>query len=157
MADVEFTITVDNTELVKKASKAAIIRGLEAVGIQAEGYAKALCPVDTGLLRNSITHAISGRSAALKKYESNATHASTEATKRAGTAGKSVSPKREGEYSGDAPDDDVLAVYVGTNVEYAAYVEMGTSKTKAQPFIQPAIEDHKDEYRKILEAELEKG
>ena len=33
---------------------------LEAVGLQAEGYAKMLCPVDTGRLRNSISHAVSG-------------------------------------------------------------------------------------------------
>lgn len=33
---------------------------LEAVGLQAEGYAKLLCPVDTGRLRNSISHAVQG-------------------------------------------------------------------------------------------------
>jgi len=30
---------------------------LEAIGLKAEGYAKKLAPVDTGNLRNSITHA----------------------------------------------------------------------------------------------------
>ena len=33
---------------------------LEAVGLQAEGYAKLACPVDTGRLRNSISHAVQG-------------------------------------------------------------------------------------------------
>ena len=33
---------------------------LEAIGITAEGYAKKLTPVDTGRLRNSISHAVSG-------------------------------------------------------------------------------------------------
>nr|DAK83484.1 MAG TPA: putative tail component [Caudoviricetes sp.] len=36
--------------------RAAIARGLEEMGLVAEGYAKAGCPVDTGRLRNSITH-----------------------------------------------------------------------------------------------------
>ena len=30
--------------------------GLEAIGLRAEGYAKEDCPVDTGRLRNSISH-----------------------------------------------------------------------------------------------------
>ena len=34
----------------------AVARGLEICGGQAEGYAKDICPVKTGTLRNSITH-----------------------------------------------------------------------------------------------------
>lgn len=33
---------------------------LESIGIVAEAYGKKLCPVDTGRLRNSISHAVSG-------------------------------------------------------------------------------------------------
>jgi HK97 gp10 family phage protein len=99
---------VDNTDLVKKATDEAIERALEAVGLQAEGYAKELCPVDTGRLRNSITH---------QQIEKN-----TEA--------------------------------IGTNVEYAPYVEMGTQRMKAQPFIKPAAEDHVSEYKSIFETYL---
>lgn len=33
---------------------------LTSIGITAEGYAKKLTPVDTGRLRNSISHAVSG-------------------------------------------------------------------------------------------------
>lgn len=36
--------------------RAAIARGLEEMGLAAEGYAKVGCPVGTGRLRNSITH-----------------------------------------------------------------------------------------------------
>jgi hypothetical protein len=36
--------------------------------------------------------------------------------------------------------DDRDAVYiVGTNVEYAAYVEFGTSTQEAQPYLRPAV------------------
>lgn len=48
----------DNSKEVQKALKAAIKRGLEAIGMNAEGYAKELSPVDTGRLRNSISHAV---------------------------------------------------------------------------------------------------
>lgn len=44
--------------------------------------------------------------------------------------------------------------YVGTNVEYGPYVEMGTINTKAQPYLKPAIADHIQEYKNIVEQEL---
>lgn len=43
---------------------------------------------------------------------------------------------------------------IGTNVEYAPYVELGTSKMKAQPYLKPAIEEHLDFYKSILESYL---
>ena len=46
------------------------------------------------------------------------------------------------------------AVYIGTNVEYAPYVELGTSKRRAKPYLRPAAEDHVDEYRRLIEEEL---
>ena len=73
--DMDIKITVDNSAEVIEAKNEAVMRALEAIGLQAEGYAKLKAPVDTGRLRNSITH--------------------------------SVAPEEE-------------AVYVGTNVEYAA-------------------------------------
>lgn len=48
----------DNSKEVSAAIEAAILRGLEKCGLVAEGYAKKLCPVDTGNLRNSITHVV---------------------------------------------------------------------------------------------------
>ena len=68
--------------------------------------------------------------------------------------------------------DDTTA-YVGTNTEYAVYVEMGTSRggqswvymgddgefhvTKGmppRPFIKPAVENYVDEYKEIVETYL---
>lgn len=46
------------------------------------------------------------------------------------------------------------AVNVGTDVEYASYVEYGTSKTKAQPFLEPAITENMDSYQQIAESYL---
>lgn len=54
-------------------------------------------------------------------------------------------------------DDGEPAVYIGTNVEYAPYVCLGTIHMDAQPFLKPAVNDHKDEYRKILENSLKNG
>lgn len=46
----------DNSDMVLKAKDEAVARALEMIGLKAEGYAKMICPVDTGRLRNSITH-----------------------------------------------------------------------------------------------------
>ena len=48
----------DNTDEVLAALKSAKKRGLEAIGLTAEGHAKRITPVDTGRLRNSIAHAV---------------------------------------------------------------------------------------------------
>ena len=48
------------------------------------------------------------------------------------------------------------AVVIGTNVEYAQYVELGTMKMKARPYLRPAIVNHIDEYKALVEAALSK-
>ena len=125
---------------LEKAKRAVLTR----IGEKAEGYAKDLCPVGTeestgikgyagGTLKGSITHRVNG---------------------------------------------DVLEV--GSNVEYAPYVELGTGPhfvpppewehfesekgkgvgkayVKPRPYIRPAIEDHRDEYKQIAEREMKGG
>ena len=102
----------DNSKEVSDNIKAALLRAMETCGLVAEGYAKKLAPVDTGNLRNSITHDV---------------------------------------------DDGEPAAYIGTNVEYASYVCLGTIHMKAQPFLKPAVADHANTYRKIIEKELKNG
>ena len=131
--EVSFT---DNSKEVISAFEESCLRALEKCGLTAEGYAKKLCPVDTGNLRNSISHKV---------------------------------------------DTDEPAAYIGTNIEYATYVELGTGiytsggrptpwvyqddKGKwhytrgypAKPFLKPAIADHKQTYRNMIEDEMENG
>lgn len=51
-------IQQDNTLEIITAIDRALAKSLEEIGLRAEGHAKKACPVDTGRLRNSITHAI---------------------------------------------------------------------------------------------------
>ena len=97
----------DNTDEVLAALKRAKRRGLEAIGLTAEGYAKRETPVDTGRLRNSISH---------------------------------------------ATDDE--AAYIGTNVEYAPYVELGARGRQGKHMLQRAATEHADEYKQIMEDAL---
>lgn len=101
-----FKMTSRKDEVLNELDSALEV-ALEEIGLTAEGFAKKKCPVDTGRLRNSISHA------------------STEDT-----------------------------AYVGTNVEYAVYVEMGTVNTKPQPYLRPAITEHKDTYKAIVKRNL---
>ena len=52
---MKVTFTSHKAEVLSK-EEAAKARALEMIGGKAESYAKKLCPVDTGRLRNSITH-----------------------------------------------------------------------------------------------------
>lgn len=138
------TKITDNTELVKNATAEAIERGLEAVGIELERRAKVICttrygdksPIDTGRLRNSITHA----------------------TKT--NPGQSTYQDNQGREFGDGkargtPEENT--VYLGTNVEYAPYVELGTVKMAARPILRPAATEDPDTLKEILETQLRKG
>lgn len=121
-------------------------RALEIIGGKAETYAKLLCPVGTpestgkkgyigGTLRDSITH--------------------------------EVKPDHSG-------------VSIESPVHYAPYVELGTGPhyekpppwvenfaprgkgighafVRPRPYMRPAMQDHTDEYERILSAELKKG
>lgn len=51
-------IQQDNTQQIANAFDTAYAKALEEIGLAAERFAKKACPVDTGRLRNSITHVI---------------------------------------------------------------------------------------------------
>ncbi len=43
-----------------------------------------------------------------------------------------------------------LLFEVGTNVEYAAFIEFGTSKMAAQPYLEPAVESARSKYPDLI-------
>lgn len=158
MKQFDFSIT-DNSDLFKAAKDEAVLKFLEEAGLHLEGQAvKALemdpRRVDTGLLHNSIAHAVSGDTPHIGKekgntvYKSNPTH-----DKKV----KPVSPIETGEYSGTVPEassKSEMAVYVGSNVEYAEYVHEGTSKMAPNRFLKNAFELNKGQLKDKLEAAL---
>ena len=146
MAEVKFESHLDE---VLKATSEQLARAAEIIGGMAESYAKkniskvvyatpAGWYVRTGNLRNSITHT----------------------TENNGHTG-----------------------VIGSAVTYAPYIELGTGKyaeggggrptpwryqdskgnwhttsgMKPRPYLRPAIEDHKREYKEVVEEELKRG
>lgn len=135
MAQIASVQLIDNSAEVLQAMREQVLLGLEAIGQEAEGYAKDETPVDTGRLRNSIAHKVV---------------------------------------------EDELAVYIGTNVDYAPYLEYGTGiyadngmgrKTpwayqdakgewhhtrglKPRHFLKKAVSEHDGHYKSIMEAAL---
>ena len=123
---LEFHIAVDNTDKVGQELIDTCRRALEICGGKAETYAKMNCPVRTGNLRNSITHEVA---------------------------------------------DDGKSVAIGSAVEYGIFVELGhiqevgryvpaigkrlkNEYVKPRPFLRPAVENHLNEYKSIIESEL---
>lgn len=47
-------------------------------------------------------------------------------------------------------------VIVGSAVEYSPFLELGTSKTKARPTLEPTLKGNKEELKKIAEKILKK-
>ena len=139
MAEVKF---VSHLADVQKATAEQLARAAEIIGGMAESYAKKNITqqgaVDTGNLRNSITH---------------------------------------------TTENNGKTVVIGSAVTYAPYVELGTGKyaeggggrptpwryqdskgnwhttsgMKPRPYLRPAIEDHKREYKEVVEEELKRG
>ncbi len=46
------------------------------------------------------------------------------------------------------------AVYIGSAVEYAAPVELGTSRMRARPYLRPAVANYTDEYKNLIKQAL---
>ena len=44
---------------------------------------------------------------------------------------------------------DGESAYIGTNVEYAPYLELGTKKITAHHYLKRAVTEHQDEYKKL--------
>lgn len=124
---------------VEKATEKALKKAARMIGGAVSGHAAEACPVDTGLLRNSITFALGGQAPAITDYKSDTKDKDGNYT--------------TGNYDGEAPEDDdnQITVYVGTNVQYAPYQELGTAKMDARPFLRPAFENFKDEIEQIIE------
>lgn len=57
-------------------------------------------------------------------------------------------------YQVDSRNDQVV---VGTNVEYAPYVNYGTSRMPARPFMENSVLNHKSDYQEIVANVLGEG
>lgn len=129
---MNYRITSHREELLEQFNT-RLLRALEAIGLVVEGHAQVNLTrqhaVDTGNLRNSITHKVL---------------------------------------------TDEKKVIIGTDVEYAPYIEFGTGiytsggrqtpwayrdtegdfyltrGMRARPFLKPAVTEHKEEYKRIL-------
>lgn len=147
MSDIIFH---DNSPEFLRELADRIDRTLEAVGIHLEGEAKeelnnAPRRIDTGLLRNSITHAISGGPPAVTAYSGD----NPSKYKKSGEI-------PHGSYSGTAPKDpdNQRAVYIGTNVEYAPMVHEGTSRMAPNRFLKNAITKNEGQIKEFIIKEL---
>lgn len=152
MADFYIKMGKNNMDDVMAALEEKIRDGLELCGQQAERNAKTQIEnnphrVDTGLLRNSITHAAGGAAPAISFYKAD------NPSRYADKATKEARDINYGRYSGTAPNEPDT-MFIGTNVEYAPYVHEGTIKMAANRFLRDAMDKHTNEYKQLMERVL---
>lgn len=126
----------NNADLTREQFGACIKRALTAIGMQAESYAKQSInqagAIDTGRLINSVTYGTSDR------------------------AGSHDYSDNEGNHYADTiglAEED--AVYIGTNVEYAPYIEYGHHSYAGVHFLKNAAGNHTAEYKEIIKQSME--
>lgn len=124
----------DHSAEVLAALQAAAERALEKCGLVAEGHAKRLAPVDTGNLRNSITHKVDPAEPAV--YIGSNTSYAPYVELATGIYAEGGRP--------------TPWVYQDENGNWH-----WTRGNKAQPFLKPAVADHAKEYQSIIKTELE--
>lgn len=142
MADFIDVEIKDHTPEVLKALEEAIPVILEEWGIAGERFAKERISAVVYDTPQSESYKRTGRLRASITY----------ATKKSKSDPEKPAEKSDGMKKGQVEKNCVV---IGTNVEYAYYVEAGTSKMKARPFIKPAIEDNKEQFEKILKSTLD--
>ena len=129
MADIKFTSNVND---ILSALAQGKRNALTTLGATAETHTKENITadklVDTGRLRNSITYA-TGDYSGIGTYTDNKKKKYSDAKAR------------------NTPKDDEVGI--GTNVEYAAYTELGTQHIAAHHYLKRAVTEHKDEYKKL--------
>ena len=129
MATFKFTSKIQQ---VIKDIEVAEEKSLIESAILVQDSASKKARVDTGRLRASISYSVNGEN----------------------SEGWSTVPESQ-------PDDhDVKSgksfAIVGTNVEYAPYLEYGTKRSKARPFLRPAYDESKATIKKIFKTNLGK-
>ena len=127
-----------------KSMEQAISLGLEAAGLLVHGQAVNLSPVGQypkgsgkvgGNLRNSLSYSTDGE-----------------------VKGLNSSPGQKAKIEdGVRPNLDKDSVIIGTNCEYSAFVELGTSKQSAQPYLNPALELNKGNIKKVFASAIKEA
>lgn len=119
---------VDHTIEVKAAVGQALLKAAEMIGGSAEDHAKDYVPVKTGVLQNSIGHAVEADE--------------NQVSIAVGTNTEYAAPVELGHHQ--KPGRYVPAIGKRLKADWVA----------PRPFIAPAIQNHTDEYEEIIQAVL---
>ena len=117
-------------DAMEKAKSVALEAGI----IDMHGQAVLLQSPDTGNLRGSLSWTVAGKHGGLNSAGDNA------------SADQGVNVTQESDEA-----------YLGTNVDYSIYVEFGTSKMAAQPYLRPAYDARKEHTKQIMEDHFRKA
>jgi HK97 gp10 family phage protein len=136
MADAKVIL---DAEKVEKLLGATVKKYLVAIGYMVEADAKRLCPVDTGRLRASISTNYTGSGFVVGKDEVKDPGGGLKIDFLGdrGIKGTTITAKKE------------FVVVVGTNVEYAPFIELGTKHISPRAFLRRAFEKHREKVMRL--------
>lgn len=118
-ADVSWEVNTDRLNRILRNMGGNTSTAVRQVAFAVEGHAKMGAPVDTGALKNSIYTRMGNEQAPRQ------------------AADVAIVPLPE-------PENKQTA-HVGPSVEYGIYVELGTARAHAQPYLAPAVAAVADE------------
>lgn len=137
-----FEVTQDNTKEILEGLDNSIVKALTIIGMKAEKYAKALCPVGTpettgvkgyrgGTLRNSIAFNVNSD----EKYVEIGSNVEYAPYQELGTSSNFEAPPEWEQFEADKGSG-------------------GGNGIRPKHFLRDAIQDHIDEYGHIIKSEL---
>ena len=131
--------TGETIDAVLNATKTALM----AAAVDVHGQAVELAPVKHGNLKGSLSWTVGGKVGGLNSP---------------GGKQPTGTPKRATADQGVTKTDDDETAYVGTNVEYAVYMEYGTSKIPGgRPFLRRALDAREKYVPEIMKKHYQKA
>jgi len=125
----ELTLTDDRLRNLPRRFRAAGQRLVRRTALDVERRAKVHAPVDTGFLRNSI-YTVTAESSGYAE---------------AWRIAKEIAPRV---FLEEMVRPSELSALVMVGAEYGAFVEFGTARMAAQPYLRPAVEEAREAWRR---------
>jgi HK97 gp10 family phage protein len=129
-----------NGDDVKRRAASLIGKSTWTVGMAVMSDAKLLCPVDYGYLAASIMVASKEKTTELDAVTAKPGKFTKRETKAFSHSSVLLAPPTFRKIKQPGAMEANSQVFVGTAVEYGPYIEFGTIRSDAQPFLRPALD-----------------
>lgn len=146
-------LTSWNGAEIKRRASNLMGKSAWTIGMAVMSDAKLLCPVDYGYLAASIMVASKDKTTELDAPTAKPDKFTKKGHRSFRNASLLLAPPSFKKIQPPGSGDSNAQVFVGTAVEYGPYVEYGTKRSDAQPFLRPALDMARGKVLHIVEYE----